>query len=69
MECGHGRLSSSGHLLPQFSFDRNKLTVPLKGPYRVRKLASPELVLEEGDRMMVMAEAKTLRRLSGQGEE
>ncbi len=40
----------------------------LKGPYRVRKLASPELKLEEGDRMMVMAEIESLRRLSGDGE-
>jgi CBS domain-containing protein len=36
----------------------------LKGPYRVRKLASPELKLEEGDRMMVMAEVESLRRLA-----
>jgi CIC family chloride channel protein len=40
----------------------------LKGPYRVRKLASPELKLEEGDRMMVMAEAETLQRVSGAGD-
>ena len=41
----------------------------LKGPYRVRKLASPELKLEKGDRMMVMAEIESLRRLSGSGGE
>jgi CIC family chloride channel protein len=35
----------------------------LKGSYRVRKLASPDLLLEEGDRMVVMAEAETLEAL------
>jgi CIC family chloride channel protein len=33
----------------------------LKGPYRVRKLADPDVRLEEGDRMLVMAEASALR--------
>ncbi|MCA9300688.1 MAG: chloride channel protein, partial [Phycisphaerales bacterium] len=32
----------------------------LKGPYRARKLADPDLVLEPGDRMVIMAEASTL---------
>jgi CBS domain-containing protein len=35
----------------------------LKGPYRVRKLASPDLTLDAGDRMVVMAEAESLRHL------
>ncbi len=34
----------------------------LKGPYRIRKLADPDLVLEAGDHMVVMAEASSLRR-------
>jgi CIC family chloride channel protein len=33
----------------------------LKGPYRARKLASPDLRLEKGDRMVVMAEAESLQ--------
>lgn len=41
----------------------------LKGPYRVRKMASPGLKLEEGDRMMVMAEVDSLQRFSGKGNE
>lgn len=32
----------------------------LKGPYGIRKLAAPDLVLEEGDRMVIMAEASSL---------
>lgn len=32
----------------------------LKGPYRIRKLADPDLTLDAGDRMVVMAEAPTL---------
>ncbi len=33
----------------------------LKGPYAIRKLASPDLRLEAGDRMVVMAEASPLQ--------
>jgi CIC family chloride channel protein len=40
----------------------------LKGPYRVRKLASPDLKLEEGDRMVVMAEAESLRGFHGDND-
>jgi CIC family chloride channel protein len=36
----------------------------LKGPYRVRKLAAPDLTLEAGDRMVVMAEAESLHRFT-----
>ncbi len=34
----------------------------LKGPYRIRKLAGPDVTFEEGDRMVVMAEAAALQR-------
>jgi CIC family chloride channel protein len=37
----------------------------LKGPHRARKLADPDLRLEEGDRMLVMAEASALRAFRG----
>ncbi|MCG6957876.1 MAG: chloride channel protein [Gemmatimonadetes bacterium] len=34
----------------------------LKGPYHIRKLADPDLAIEAGDRMVVMAEASSLRQ-------
>jgi len=34
----------------------------LKGPYRIRKLAGPDVTFEEGDRMVVMAEVSALQR-------
>ena len=37
----------------------------LKGQYRVRKLASPDLKLERGDRMVVMVEAEALQEFPG----
>ena len=40
----------------------------LKGPYRIRKMADPDLRLEEGDRMLVMAEASALRAFRGGAE-
>jgi Trk K+ transport system NAD-binding subunit len=33
----------------------------LKGPYSIRKLAAPELVLEAGDRMVILTEASSLQ--------
>ena len=33
----------------------------LKGPYRIRKLADPDLILDAGDRMLIMAEASSLQ--------
>ena len=38
----------------------------LKGPYRIRKLADPDLTLEAGDRMLIMAEATSLQRFREQ---
>ncbi len=33
----------------------------LKGPYQIRKFAAPDLKLETGDRMLIVAEAESLR--------
>jgi Trk K+ transport system NAD-binding subunit len=33
----------------------------LKGPYQIRKFAAPDVKLESGDRILIVAEAETLR--------
>ncbi len=72
MELGHGmRLAEmdvpealAGQTLRELSLRANhgvEVLYVLKGPYRIRKFADPELDLEAGDRMVVVAEASTLR--------
>jgi CIC family chloride channel protein len=76
IELGHGmRLAEVG--VPESCRDRTlreaelrlrfsvEVLYVLKGPYRVRKLASPDLKLEAEDRMVVMAEAESLLNFPG----
>lgn len=53
-----GRSLRELELRPRFGVE---VLYVLKGPYRIRKLADPDLTLDAGDRMVVMAEAASLR--------
>ncbi|MGD8319799.1 MAG: chloride channel protein [Gemmatimonadota bacterium] len=71
MELGHGMRLAEMDVPPSLA-DRTlrelelrnlhavEVLYVLKGPYRIRKLADPDLQLAAGDRMLVMAEASAL---------
>lgn len=59
-ESLHGQALRETELRARFGIE---VLYVLKGPYRLRKVAHPDLVLEAGDLMVVMAEASALVKL------
>jgi len=56
----HGTTLKEAHLRGRFGVE---VLFVLKGQYGIRKLAHPELTLDAGDRMLVMAEVSSLEAL------